>query len=85
MKQNNLFLLVLIFTSIILTNKAHSQNAQVELTKQEKTITVDSISSKLQNTYVFPDIAKEMSELINKNLKRATLIGETTGGGDHPD
>ena len=85
MKQNNLFLLVLIFTSIILTNKAHAQNAKVELTKQEKTITVDSISSKLQNTYVFPDIAKEMSELINKNLKRATLIGETTGGGAHPD
>ena len=85
MKQNNLFLLIFIFTSIILTNKAHAQNAQVELTKQEKTITVDSISSKLQNTYVFPDIAKEMSELINKNLKRATLIGETTGGGAHPD
>lgn len=67
MKQNNLFLLALIFTSIILINKAHAQN--VELTKQEKTITVDSISSKLQNTYVFPDIAKEMSDLIKKKIK----------------
>lgn len=69
MKQYNLLLLVWIFTSIILTKSTHAQDESVELTKQEKAITVDSISNKLQNTYVFPAIAKEMSDLIIKNLK----------------
>lgn len=70
MKQSNLLLWVLILSSIILTNNTQAQDKQEEITNQEKVITVDSISSKLLNTYVFPDIAKEMSDLIKKNLKK---------------
>lgn len=70
MKQCNLFFLVLIFTSIILSNNAQAQDKQSELTNQEKTITIDSISNKLQSTYVFPDMAKEMSDMIKKNSKK---------------
>lgn len=70
MKRTNSVLLTLIFISIILTNKAYTQNGNDELTNQEKEITVDSISNKLMGFYIFPEVAKEMSDLIRKNLKK---------------
>jgi len=69
MKKSILLLSVLIFTSIIFGNKAQAQDVQTDLNNQEKTITVDSICSKLLSTYVFPEIAEQMSELIQGNLK----------------
>ena len=58
------------FMSIILTNGLHSENKSDPLTNQEKKITIDSISNKLQAVYVFPDVAKEMSDMIVHNLKK---------------
>lgn len=70
MKRTNPILFVLIFISIILSNKTHAQNGKDELTNQERETTVDSIGSKLKATYVFPDVAKEMSALISENFKK---------------
>lgn len=39
------------------------------LTPKEIALTVDSLSAKLNRFYVFPDKAREMSELIQRNLK----------------
>ena len=70
MKKKNSNLSVLIVISMFIANNSYTQNKQIELTKLEKMITVDSISSKLKSTYVFPEVANEMSELIYNNLNK---------------
>lgn len=69
MKFSNPLVSVLLFISLHLTSTIYAQNSKDVLTKQEKEITVDAISNTLQTSYVFPDVAKEMSNLIRKNLK----------------
>lgn len=70
MKRTNSILLVITFFSILLTNEANAQAEYDELTYQEKSITVDSISNKLLGFYIFPEVAKEMSNSIRENLKK---------------
>ena len=70
MKRTNPLIFVLLFISIFLSNKANAQNGKDELTNEEQEITVDSIGNKLMATYVFPDVAKEMSALISENFKK---------------
>jgi len=43
---------------------------EIELSKETKKVLIDSISSKLMETYVFPKEAKKMCKLIKKNLSR---------------
>lgn len=69
MKRTNSILLVITFFSILLTNEANAQDGYDELTYQEKAITVDSVSNKLMEFYIFPELAKEMSDLIRENLR----------------
>ena len=69
MKPSNPLVSVLLFISIIFTNTTYAQKIQEALTKQEQEITIDAISNKLQTTYVFPEVAKEMSNLMHKNFK----------------
>lgn len=77
MKRANSILL-LIFISIILSNKTYTQTEKDELTNQERATTVDSIGSKLMATYVFPDVAKEMSALISENFKKGNYNALTS-------
>jgi len=52
---------------LFLVINASSQDSK--LTKAEISTAVDSLSANLNRIYVFPDKAKEMSNLIQKNLK----------------
>jgi hypothetical protein len=70
MKPHTPYLSVLLFISVLFTINIDAQNGPEDLTKQEKKITIDSISNKLQATYVFPTVAKEMAKLISENLKK---------------
>ena len=57
---------------IVLTTAVQILIAQQEitpLTSVEKTEVVDSISKLLNDNYVFPDVAKEMTALVSKNHK----------------
>lgn len=69
---------------MILTNKLYPQNSPIELTKEEKEITVDSICKKLQKIYVFPEVATKMADLISTNLKKGnyTSINNPTDFAD---
>ncbi len=69
MKSSNPLISLLLFISMLFTSTIYAQNAKEALTKQEKESTINAISTKLQTTYVFPNVAKEMSNLIRKNFK----------------
>lgn len=60
------------FSLLIIMTAAHAltaQNAPNPLTKAERSEVVDSVSRLLNDNYVFPEVAKEMSQLITKNLE----------------
>jgi retinol-binding protein 3 len=58
------------FIFLISNNTLIAQDDQTALTAEEKNIVVDSVGSKLTSTYVFPEVADEMTALIEKNLKK---------------
>jgi retinol-binding protein 3 len=70
MKIINSTLPVLVFILLISNYRLLAQEDQTTLTAEEKNIIVDSIGSKLKSTYVFPEVAREMSIIIEKNLKK---------------
>ena len=70
MKKYHLFQFALLFVTSVLGSTSFAQSTNRELTKLEKKTTIDSIGSKLQSTYVFPDIAKEMADLLHEKLKK---------------
>ena len=51
---------------------------QVPLTDTEKKEVVDSVSQLLNNNYVFPEVAKEMTALIRQNLKKGAYQNVTS-------
>lgn len=58
-----------LFVLVCLTSWLNAQSEPAPLTAAEKMEVIDSITSKLNNNYVFPDVAKEMASLLHKNLK----------------
>lgn len=52
------------------TGTAFGQQDDAPLTKEEASITIDSIAIKLQASYVFPKVADEMAAKLKSNLKK---------------
>ena len=63
---------ITIFLFALTFNLLYSQDKHTPLTKTEKQEVIDSISNLLNANYVFPEVAKEMSALIARNLKEGT-------------
>ncbi|MEM7374546.1 MAG: S41 family peptidase [Bacteroidota bacterium] len=51
-------------------NMSQAQSGLVNLSPQDKQIIVDSITNKLLTTYVFPELAAEMAEVIQANMDK---------------
>jgi retinol-binding protein 3 len=62
-------LLLTLFSAMIAIQMINAQNQPTPLTDTERTEVVDSISHLLNDNYVFPKVAKEMTTLISENLK----------------
>ncbi|MEM7573597.1 MAG: S41 family peptidase [Bacteroidota bacterium] len=71
MKMINFKVVIILFSFLqILSNqKLIAQSGNSELSKAEISITIDSISNKLKNNYIFPQVAEEMSQLLKTKLK----------------
>ena len=68
MKTINTFTWRTVAILLFLTTPLVAQQNQVPLTAEEQQTVVDSISSKLKTTYVFPEVAKEMAASITSKL-----------------
>ncbi|TDI69236.1 MAG: peptidase [Bacteroidetes bacterium] len=64
--------LVVIALLILLTTMARAQDLATNLTSKEKETVVDSIGNKLKASYIFPEVADKMAELIEGNLQKGT-------------
>ncbi|PCJ98237.1 MAG: hypothetical protein COA50_01640 [Flavobacteriaceae bacterium] len=62
--------LVSFFILLITNNILIAQEHQTPLNAEEKNTVVDSIGNKLKSTYIFPEVAEEMVNLIEKKLKK---------------
>jgi len=51
---------------------ARAQDLATNLTSKEKETVVDSIGNKLKASYIFPEVADKMAELIEGNLQKGT-------------
>jgi hypothetical protein len=56
-------------TVMIAAQTFNAQNQVTPLTDEERSEVLDSVSRLLNDNYVFPDVAKEMTTLISKNQK----------------
>ena len=57
------------FLQVFSNQKTAAQEDQPKLSKVEISITIDSISNKLENNYIFPQVAEEMAQLLKTKLK----------------
>lgn len=69
MKKTLLYTFVTLIAATLTAQTAVVMNSPAPLTVAEKSEVVDSISRLLNSNYVFPEVAKEMAQLISKNLK----------------
>lgn len=69
MKATSKFTLVTVSFLILLTSQLNAQQEAELLTAKEQQTVVDSIGSKLNATYVFPEIAKKMVSSIESKLR----------------
>ncbi len=62
-----------VFTSLLVllffTSTLNAQTDPAPVTAKEKGEVIDSICAQLNNNYVFPEVAKEMADLLHKKLK----------------
>ncbi len=65
------------FLQILSNQKLTAQSDNSELSKIEISVTIDSISSKLNSNYIFPKVAEEMSQLLNTKLKEGKYYSLT--------
>ncbi len=68
-KQTYITIITFIFLLINVV-ESHAQSSAYTLDKQEQKRTIDSICTQLKANYIFPDVAKEMSQLISDNYKQ---------------
>ena len=60
---------------MLLSSTLVAQKTEPVLTQGEKQTVIDSISSKLNSTYVFPETAKNMADKLKTNLKAGDYAG----------
>jgi hypothetical protein len=72
-----LFYFLLIIPVKSMAQSAVNQNNPDPVTKTEQQQVIDSISALLNRNYVFPDVAKKMSDLISSNLKNGSYASIT--------
>jgi len=58
------FLLLFHFTTVL------AQTVEPKLSKEEMSVSIDSINSKLQENYIFPEVAEKMAQTLKINLKK---------------
>ncbi|MCE7053036.1 S41 family peptidase [Algoriphagus sp. AGSA1] len=63
------FLIVFSFLWAFQNLELVAQTEELKLSKEEISITVDSINSKLRSNYVFPEVADKMLQILKKKLK----------------
>jgi len=68
MKFNRLIDLVVIALLMLIATVTRAQDTATTLTPQEQKTGVDSVGSKLNKSYVFPEVAKKMVENIQNKL-----------------
>ncbi|MCF6299656.1 MAG: S41 family peptidase, partial [Proteobacteria bacterium] len=67
------FINILVLTFLLLVvSFASAQNETSLVTKKERSNVVAAIGNQLNDNYVFPDVAKKMSQHISEQLKRGT-------------
>lgn len=65
-------IIVSVFFSILLFHyeEVRAQQVEPKLGMEEMSITIDSINSKLQKNYVFPEVADKMAQSLKANMKK---------------
>lgn len=69
MKIQKLILFITVSIMLLLAPKLKAQNTDAIILPKEKKTVVDSIASKLNANYVFPDVASKMAENIQTKLR----------------
>lgn len=64
-------IIIIFFLSILPFHyqEVHAQGVELKLSTEEMSATIDSINSKLQESYVFPEVADKMTQSLKTNLK----------------
>ncbi|MEM7110614.1 MAG: S41 family peptidase [Bacteroidota bacterium] len=65
------FVIILVYSSLVLflKHKLVAQEKEPKLNREEISVAIDSISSKLRVNYVFPDLATKMVQTLKTNLR----------------
>ncbi|QHT65900.1 S41 family peptidase [Rhodocytophaga rosea] len=61
---------VCFFMLLFLNEKVQAQEVEPKLNLQEMSLTIDSINNKLQENYIFPEVADKMVQGLNNNLTK---------------
>lgn len=57
---------------LLLATTAFAQNLSVQVDTQEQKKVIDSVSRLLNDNYIFPEVAKKMTDLLQENYKKGT-------------
>lgn len=71
---------LVLFVVLFLHVQLLAQSGAKKLTKKEITISIDSVSRKLNKNYVFPEIATKMTNTLKSNLKNGKYATATDPG-----
>lgn len=71
-----IFFFLLIIPAKSMAQSGVNQTNPNPVTKTEQQQVIDSISVLLNKNYVFPDVAKKMSDLISSNLKNGSYASD---------
>jgi len=74
-----IFMIVVVALSVSLNLLAQPQaNEIAAIDSKTQLVIIDSVTSALNNVYVFPDVAKDMEKLVRKNFKEGNYKAITT-------
>ncbi|MEM9680853.1 MAG: S41 family peptidase [Bacteroidota bacterium] len=68
-KPKSIIVLAYSFLLLFLNQKLVAQAQKSQFNQKEVTLTIDSISKKLIENYVFPEVSKQMAKMLGTNLK----------------
>ncbi|RYZ38274.1 MAG: hypothetical protein EOP49_31090, partial [Sphingobacteriales bacterium] len=70
--RNKLFFYL---TAIVFSSAAMAQEGSIRIEPGEQKQVIDSVSKRLMDNYVFPEVAKKMSDLLQENYKKGAYQG----------